>query len=103
MTLSSAVGSALATFGFYVLARMMGNLLGMAGAGLYANVVLTKVLKLGAATISLVIPRLDLMAQSSWLVYGPDTIGIVFILVQGLVFTGVVLLASLVDFSRRQF
>jgi hypothetical protein len=54
--------------------------------------------------ISSVMPRLDLMAQTSWLVYdGTVPEHLVPILVQGTVFLVLVVLASLIDLVRRQF
>ena len=54
--------------------------------------------------ISMVLPRLDLMAQTSWLIYGPTTghdFGL--IMIQGAAFTAMVVLAALLDLARRQF
>ncbi|MDE2336115.1 MAG: hypothetical protein KGL10_02270, partial [Alphaproteobacteria bacterium] len=68
MVLSSAAGSALATLGLYALSRMTGTLLGVLGQApanwFYA--VIGSVMKL----ISMVTPRLDMMGQTTWLVYG---------------------------------
>ena len=122
MVLSSAAGSALATLGLYALARMMGTLLGIldhAPANWFFAVI-GNVMKL----ISIATPRLDMMGQTSWLVYGvrdgaglkflPDAIpyahwmvmhlGLVgFISVQGIIFVALLLAASAHDFLRRQF
>jgi len=122
MTLSSAAGSALAALGFYALARMSGVLIGIASlpSGNWAFVILSNVMKL----LSILIPRLDLMGQTSWLVYGvggsagvqfmPDAssyaywlsahIGLGgFILLQGIVFGLLLIAAAYYDFSRRRF
>jgi hypothetical protein len=54
--------------------------------------------------ISMLMPRLDLLTQTSWLVYGPDpAVGITFIIVQGVLFSSILLVASLIDLHRRQF
>lgn len=101
MVLSSATAGAMAVFGLYVLARLMGELLGISETGLRipGYDILVGVMK----TISLAVPRLDLMAQTSWLVYGPGDIGAAFILMQGAVYTALLALAGLVDLTRRQF
>jgi hypothetical protein len=54
--------------------------------------------------ISLFMPRLDLMAQTSWLVYGVGVSAhIPFILTQTIVYSLVLVLASLIDLHRKQF
>lgn len=122
MVLSSAAGSALATLGVYVLARLMGTLLGIAAVppekAIFA--VLNNIMDI----ISIVVPRLDIMGQTSWLVYGVQgsggidyleragtyahsllaTVGVTgFMAVQGAVFIALLLAASAFDFLRRQF
>lgn len=103
MVLSSAVASVLITSAFYILARLMGQILGIIdthhqmGVMLYAEKMML--------VISMFVPRLDLMGQSSWLLYGrPDgAIGYGFILMQMLLFSGLVLSAAMVDLKRKQF
>jgi len=122
MVLSSAAGSAMATLGLYVLARMIGTLLGILDHTpqnwFYA--VIGNVMKL----ISMVTPRLDMMGQTTWLVYGVQGNGGVkflsdassyahwmvehlglagFIGVQGIIFVALLLAMSAYDFLRRQF
>lgn len=122
MVLSSAAGSALATLGLYVLARLMGTLLGISKVPpeniLFA--VLNNVMEL----VSIVIPRLDLMGQTSWLIYGVDGTGgfgllrgagayaermievigpAGFVGFQGVVFVGLLIAAAAYDFVRREF
>lgn len=102
MILSSAASAAMAVYGFYILARMMGQILGTIDAG--SRVYDLKILEYIMQGISAVMPRLDLMGQTSWLVYGADTqTGIAFVFLQGAVFTILILLASLIDLVRRQF
>jgi ABC-type transport system involved in multi-copper enzyme maturation permease subunit len=122
MVLSSAAGSALATLGFYALARMIGTLLGVLShppENLFFAVI-GNIMEL----ISVIVPRLDLMGQTTWLVYGvkedvglkflPDAgayaqwmmthIGLAgFIGLQGAFFLALLLAASAHDFLRRQF
>lgn len=102
MYISSSATAALVTLGFYMLARMMGQLLGITdsslvdGGGIYA---------MALQMVSVIMPRLDLMGQSSWLIYGVEGsgIGLAYILGQGVVFSALVLLAASLDFIRRQF
>ena len=103
MVLTSAASSALAVMGLYVLARLMGQLLGIAGVAM--SVPGLPVLQYAMQIVSMVTPRLDLMAQTTWLVY-PDQIGnvnLTFIIFQGIFYTMLLLAASLVDLNRRQF
>lgn len=102
MILTSAASAAMAVYGFYILSRMMGQILGTIDAG--SRIYDLKILELIMQGISSVMPRLDLMGQTSWLIYGPDTqTGIGFMFVQGLVFTALIVMASLIDLIRRQF
>lgn len=107
MVLTSPVTAGMATFGFYVLARMTGQLLAIThvkesaeGVGL-----LMTFFKGVMQVISVVIPRFDLMAQTSWLLYGAQDVGMNFlcILLQASVFLFLILTAIYIDLRRRQF
>ena len=102
LMLSSAVTGSLATLAFYVLARLIGDILGIidAGAVTNINVVFEKIMLI----ISVFVPRLDLMAQSAWLIYGADgAVNWVFLLSQGAIFTSFIFMAALLDLNKRQF
>lgn len=122
MVLSSAAGSALATLGLYVLSRLVGTLLGIAAIPSPSFIMnaLGKIFEV----ISIVIPRLDLMGQTSWLVYGVEGsggfgllkysgayaqamaqhLGVTgFVLAQGVLFTALLIAAAAFDFARRRF
>lgn len=103
MVLPGAAAGTLAVFGFYVLARIMGQLLGIAEKG-FIDENFT-ILGIIMNCISTVVPRLDLMAQTTWLVYGAanSPIGYGFIALQGVVFTALILIAGCIDLRRRQF
>jgi len=102
MVLSSAATASFATFGFYVLARMMSQILGIIDAK--THLMHTEILQTVMQTVSMVMPRLDLFTQTSWLVYGPDPeIGWVFITAQGIIYSALILAASCLDLRRRQF
>jgi ABC-type transport system involved in multi-copper enzyme maturation permease subunit len=122
MVLSSAAGSALAVFGFYALCRLIGTLIGIAATP--PENLAFAALHRAMDVISIVVPRLDLMGQTSWLVYGvegsdgmsllaragpharsaAEAMGLMgFITAQGAVFTALLLAASAFDFSRRRF
>lgn len=122
IVIASAAGSALAALGFYALTRLIGTLLGIAAQAPEKMVfaIMNNIMEV----ISVIIPRLDMMAQSSWLVYGVEGsagVGFIqqagryahvmidvlgtggFIAVQGIVFIALLLAASAFDFARRQF
>lgn len=102
MILSSAASCAFACLGYYILARMSAELLGVVEGG--KNLFNSDVLEFGLQGISmLILPRLDLLTQTSWLIYGTEGIGLGFILMQGVFYTGVVLSAALLDMRYRQF
>lgn len=101
MILSSAATAATATAGFYILARLMGQLLGIidsTGKSTFIYNLMEYILQ----AISAVMPRLDLMAQTSWLIYG-EAVEISSILLQGAIFTILIITAALIDLVRRQF
>ncbi len=103
MVLSSAVTSALAVFAFYVLARLIGQILGIIDSGMLTTSGFD-LLEVVMQLVSLVIPRLDMMSQTSWLVYGPgQDVGFLFVLLQGMAYAPLLILAALVDLVRRQF
>jgi len=102
LMLSSAVAASLISLAFYVLSRLMGGILGivMEGAGTSMTVILNKVM----LAISVFIPRLDLMGQTSWLVYGFDNMAdLKLIVLQGSIFLGFVLSVAFWDLKRKQF
>jgi hypothetical protein len=103
MVLSSPVTAGLATLGFYVLSRLTGQLLAIIqapGDFLPGESVLEGAMNV----ISVVIPRLDLMAQTSWLIYGGAAAeNWLFLIVQGAAFLALVIGATMIDLARRQF
>ncbi len=102
MVLSSAVGGVLAAGGLYILARLMGEILGILGAAQLLP--FYSLLSYGMKTVALIVPRLDLMGQTSWLLYGIDGgIGVLFVLMQGVIYSALLMCAALVDLTRRQF
>ncbi|MCK5284756.1 MAG: hypothetical protein KAJ86_04135 [Alphaproteobacteria bacterium] len=102
MFLTSAATAAMATFAFYILARMMGQILGILDSGVAGADL--PILKMAVQMISSLTPRLDLMGQTSWLVYGiGEGVNFGYMFIQGGIFTILVLLACLLDLVRREF
>lgn len=102
MILTSAATASMACLGFYVLARMMGQILGVIDSG--ATFPGSEILNVVMQGISVVLPRLDLMAQSSWLIYGVgDGVNLMFVFLQAAIFSIFIFLAASIDLIRRQF
>ncbi len=98
--LSSPTAGALAVFALYVLARMIGQILGIVDSDIGQGFVFLGYIM---QVVSLIVPRLDLMAQTSWLVYGDSNISVLFILAQGVIYSFLLMMAALFDLMRRQF
>lgn len=103
LALPSAVANVMACFGFYVLARMIGLLTGIAQSTGHDSLALRLVGRTMEA-ISIVIPRLDLFGQTSWLIYGVGgEIGFSVIALQALVYAPLIVAAAVFDLKRWQF
>lgn len=106
MVLSNPVSSGLTTFGFYMLTRLMGQVLSIVHHQTTADTFDYVMFGLGKlmSVISVVIPRLDLMTQTTWLLYGGgDVSDWLFIVAQSAVFLGLILTATYIDLKKRQF
>lgn len=103
MVLSSSSSSAMAVLGLYVLSRLMGQLLGITD---HSNeTAIAPFLNGSMNLISMIVPRLDLLAQTTWIIY-PDSIsgvGYGFVIAQGVFYAGLLVIAALIDLRRRQF
>jgi hypothetical protein len=102
-TLKSAVTSVLACMGFYVLSRMMAFFTLTADAPSMAQMPYL-ILKYMLKAISSIVPRLDFFAKTEWLVYGftvPQEW--YWFLAQAGIFVPLLLIATIVDFKRKQF
>lgn len=100
--MTSSTACMIIVFTFYLLARLMGEILGILNNKVYDGLML--LLSKSMEVISIFIPRLDLMGQSKWVLYGiePD-ISIGFIFGQGIIFTLLIIGASILDMHKRQF
>lgn len=91
-----------AVFSFYLLARLMGEILGILQKGADGPVMmfLSKLMEL----ISIFIPRLDLLGQTKWVLYGvPSEVSVGFILAHASIFLSLIIGATVIDLHRRQF
>lgn len=102
LVLSSAVTASMMVICFYVLSRLIGSILGIIASGVESG--LMALMEKTMLVISVFIPRLDLIGQTSWLLYGTEnSIDFGFIALQGSIFCGLFFAAAFFDLSRRQF
>ena len=101
VALSTAVSATLVTIAFYMLARLMGDIIGILKTGVSSFV--TEILGFVMTLISFFIPRLDLIGQTSWLVYGVEDFNFLALGAQLIIFLGLILSATYLDLKRRQF
>lgn len=102
LVMTSTTACMLIVFGFYLLSRLIGDILGIISK--YGDVWWSYALGKTMELISIFIPRLDLMAQTKWLLYGiSDEVSYPFVFGQAVVFVFLIVMASLVDMKRRQF
>lgn len=100
----SAVFSVLASFGFYVISRMMGFfVMNISLADSVHN--FNSFGKFITKIISVIIPRLDLFAKSEWLIYGANIIysDLLIIVVQSVIYISLMIFMCFFDFNRKQF
>ncbi|HAU29196.1 MAG TPA: hypothetical protein DCW68_03690 [Rhodospirillaceae bacterium] len=103
--MESVVGVVFSSFGFYMLARMMGVLVAIANSE-FRGVELPMALALDqvANLMSFIFPRLDQFGQSSWLVYGRGLdLSLAGMALQVGLYTALVLAAAIFDFRRKRF
>lgn len=100
LMLEKATSTVLFTIGFYALARLSGFFIGIrkhiAEDG---SDIVNRVLDV----VTLFIPRLDLFAQTKWLVYAPSGDEASFAGAQALLFLALVISAAMYDLSRKEF
>ena len=104
LILKNSFSAIMASFAFYIIARLMGMFV-MAiklpeDIALMKNNFLAIILKF----FSVLFPRLDLFAQSSWLIYGfKDYSHLSIILLQFFIYFLLLIFMSFHDFKKKQF
>ena len=103
MTLAQPVPAIAATAGLYLLARSITALQALASGGPLADGSLAGQLARGTVgAIALVLPRLDEVTRSEWLLYGAPPLSVFATAVGGLlVYAAPLIAAGLFDFQRR--
>lgn len=101
--LSSSAASVLVTLLFYVLGRLMGQILSILETA-YMQSLPSEIMSVVMQGISMLVPRFDLMGQTSWLLY--DVQGgatWLFLVLQPLLYNALIFTALTYDFRKRQF
>ncbi len=102
MFFSSSVSAVLAVMAFYALGRMIGQVLGILKNGTAGENF--QGLEVTMQAISTITPRLDLLGQTSWLLYGVENYSdMVMAFIQIGAFIFLVVCAALIDLIVRQF
>ncbi len=100
----SFVTSVLTCFSFYVLGRLMAFLVATANARITLDLWVHRCMKYTIDSIAIFIPRLDMFADTNWLVYGTvDLVSVGYFTAQALIFIPFILAVALFDFKRKQF
>jgi hypothetical protein len=106
LIVGSPVFSVLSSFGFYILARLMGFFASLPslnpGSSRIAGALLGISNKLFVC-ISSLIPRFDLFGQTKWLVYGGDSKLALIILLQSLIYIPLLFTVAFYDFRKKEF
>ena len=105
LTVRSGVSAVLASLAIYTLSRMMGFFIATTKAGpMFETQEVNAISQTLMNTISIIVPRLDFFAKSSWLMYGPKSYDELWlVIVQTVAFTALLLIAAIIDFKRKQF
>lgn len=101
--LRQIVSALAATAGLYLLARVIGTMQSMAGGPLVVDSSLARVERWAVDTIALLLPRLDSVTRTEWLLYGmKSSLAEYASAIAGLVlYASVITAAGLFDFQRR--
>ncbi len=105
LTNKSAVTSVLVSFAFYAMGRLMAFFIATAKARIVFDIVwLGQALRYLIEAVSVIMPRLDMFAQTEWLIYGvPDTHALLYFIAQTAIFIPLALCVAIIDFCRKQF
>lgn len=104
MLCKNNIAAILLSFAFYILGRLSGSLLHIVNDPSEQSV-LIRGGEILVQVISVILPRFDLMVQSSWLLYETNfSMSFFYVLLAQLaVFTGLVISATYYDLIRKQF
>src|SRR6267143_401353 len=101
MTLAQLVPAIAATAGLYVLARSMAAIQSIAGGPLAEASLPHQVARWAVDAIALLLPRLEAVTRTGWLLYGPPDAGAYAAALAGLMlYSGLLIAAGLFEIGR---
>ena len=104
LILKNSFSAIMASFGFYIISRLMGTFVMAINIPETIVQLQNSVLKSSLKLLSAIFPRLDLFAQTSWLNYGISDYSILkIIFIQSLIFIPLLIFMSFHDFKKKQF
>lgn len=104
VSLGQLVSALAATAGFYLLARSMAAIQAIAASPLAEDSATQDLARRGVEAVAFVLPRLDAVTRTEWLVYAPPEPRAYLHALAGLLIYGVLLVAAgLFDFHRENF
>ena len=104
MTLAQLVPAIAATAGLYLLARSLAAIQAIAAGPLALDTTLTRLAGLALDGVALLLPRLDAVTRTEWLLYGLPSAGAYALALGSLgLYTVLLAAAGLFDFHRRNF
>jgi ABC-type Na+ efflux pump permease subunit len=104
MTLAQLVPAIAATAGLYLLARSIAAIQAIAAGPLVEDTLAQRAARLAVDGVALLLPRLDAVTRTEWLLYGAPAAGAYGAALAGLLVYGLLLVAAgLFDFQRRSF
>jgi hypothetical protein len=102
MTLGQLVPALAATIGLYLLARSIGAMQAIAAGPLAPDNVLHELARYAISAIALVLPALDRITRTDWLLYGvPDAASFLLGIAGTLLYAALLAAAGVFDFQRR--
>lgn len=102
MTLAQLVPALTATAGLYVLGRSVGAMQAIANGPLADDSLLGRLARYAIEAVALVLPALDRVTRTDWLLYGmPEGRGYVSLLAGLLLYAALLAAAGVFDFQRR--
>jgi len=102
MTLAQLVPAIAASAGLYLLGRSMAAIQAIASGPLAVPSAAHEVARWAVEVVALLLPRLDAVTRTEWLLYGPPALPALFWAIGSLlVYTALIVAAGLFDFHRR--
>ena len=104
LTMKSGTVSVLSALAIYTISRMVGYFLATTNSGVVHESDVLMASKWLIEGVSMIIPRLDFFAKSEWLIYGPRSAeDATLFAYQAAIFIPLLLAASVIDFTRKEF